>query len=148
MGHHKVQGKYKEKSEKVSGVLQNRDINWKGKHNRAEELWLEGISLLRGQVPVISTRDEHKSAGLFRARSVLLLITNNIFSFLFPMPTGTASVRTQHISAFPCPPVNLLSYKSPATSIYVTLRETRGRSSTLGGGEKQKKDYPTILWPF
>ena len=126
----------------MSGILQNRDINWKEKHSRAEELWLEDISLLWGQVPVISKRNEHKSAGLFRARSVLLLITNNIFSFLFLMPTGTASVRTQHIAALPCPPVNLLGYKSLAASIYVTLRETRGRSSTVGWGEKQKKDYP------
>jgi hypothetical protein len=96
-------------------------------------------------VPVISKTEEHKSAGLFHARSVLLLITNNIFSFLFPMPTGTASVRTQHIASFPCPTVNLQGHKSPATSIYVTLRETRGRSSMLGGGGKQKKEYPAIL---
>lgn len=48
-------------------------------------------------------------------------------------------MRKQHIAPFPCPPVNLPGYKSPATSIYVTQRVTRGRSSTLGGGGKEEE---------
>lgn len=75
------------------------------------------------------------------------MIRNNIFSFLSFLLTRRAAERTQHFSASPCRPVNLPGYKSPATSIYVTPRETRGRSSTLGGGGKEEVFSDSLAIP-
>jgi len=49
-------------------------------------------------------------------------------------------LRPQAQLCYPCPPVNLLGYKSPTASIYVTLRETSSRSSKLDRGEKEEEE--------